>query len=102
MKNTGLMIVGTLGAIFIGFFAPLIAYLLKDNLNENERGIIATMLNFELSLLIVCVILSFIPILGHIACALLWVGNLIYAIMAFVAAKDNTQLKPIALCQFVK
>lgn len=102
MKNKGLMIFGTLGAILLGFIPPLVAWLLKDKLAEDEKGIIATLLNFELSLLIVCIIVSFIPVLGQLLCIAANVLNIVYAVMAFLAAKDNKPLKPLTIYEFVK
>ncbi len=102
MKNKGLMILGTLGAIIIGIFAPLIAWLCKDNLDGSEKPVIATMLNFEISLLIIGVILNFIPVLGRLLSFALVVTNIVYAIMAFVAAKDNKPLTPLSIYEFVK
>ena len=102
MKNKGLMILGTLGAIILGIFAPLIAWLCKDKLDGGERSVIATMLNFEISLLIVCIILSFVPVVGRLVCFVLSIVNIVYAIMAFMAAKDNKPLTPLTIYEFVK
>lgn len=102
MNNKNLMILGTLGAIFIGLFAPLIAYINKDKLQTPDRLIITAFLNFELSLLIICVVLNFIPLFGQIICAIMCVINIIYSIVAYNAAKTGNKFNPPYFYEFVK
>ena len=102
MKNKGLMMLGTLGSIILGIVAPFIAWLCKDKLDNEEKTIINTMLNFEISLVIIGVVLNFIPVLGRLLSLVLVAANIVYAIMAYMAAKDNKALKPIAIYEFLK
>ena len=102
MNNKNLMIIGTLGAIIIGLFAPLIAYLNKEKLQNPERLIITAFLNFELSLVIIAVVLNFIPLFGQIICALIYVINIIYSVMAYNAAKMGNKFNPPYFYEFVK
>ena len=102
MKNSGLMTFGTLGAILLGFIAPLVAWLNKDKLSPEENAIITSLFNFEISLFIVCVVANFIPFVGQLLCLVLGVVNIVYAILAFVAAKDNKPFKALTIYEFIK
>ena len=102
MKNKGLMILGTLGVIFLGILAPLIVWLCKDRLEGGEKSIIATVFNFEISILIIGVIAKFIPFAGSLVCTVLYIANIVYGIMAFIAAKDNKPLTPASIYEFIK
>lgn len=102
MKNKGLMILGTLGIIILGIFAPLIVWLCKDRLEGDEKAIIATVFNFEISFLIIGIIANFIPVLGRLICLVLWIANIVYAIMAYTAAKEHKPLTPISIYEFIK
>lgn len=101
MKNGGLMTFGTLGAILLGFIAPLIAYF-NSNLTPEEKTIITSLLNFEISLLLICIVINFIPIIGQIIGLLLGIVNIVYSIKAFIAAKNNKPFNAITVYQFVK
>ena len=103
MKNTGLMIFGTLGAILLGFIPPLIVWCLsKEKLETGEKEVIKTILNFEISLLIVCLVASLIPFIGKLIVSVCSILNIVYAIMAYLAANDNKPLKPLTFYEFVK
>ncbi len=102
MNNKGLMILGTLGAILLGFIAPLIAYACKDNLQQQDRAIIASFLNFELSLLIICLVLNFVPAIGHLLSLAFWVVNIIYSLQAYTAAKTGSNFNAPSFYEFVK
>lgn len=102
MKNNGLMILGTLGVIIIGFIAPLIVWLSKDTLTPEERAVIASLFNFEISLLIVCVLINLIPFLGQLISLVLCVMNIVYGIQAFIAVKDHKPFHAITIYEFVK
>ena len=102
MKNTGLMTFGTLGAILLCFIAPLVAWLNKDKLAPEENAVITSLFNFEISLFIVCFLLNFIPLVGQLASLALWVVNIAFCIMAYIAAKDNKPFKAFTFYQFIK
>ena len=102
MKNDGLMLVGTLGAISLAFLPPLIVWLrCKEKLTSEEMSIIVEFLNFEISFFIVCIIATLIPFLWHIG-PILCVVNIAYSIMAFIAAKENKPFAAPKFYQFVK
>lgn len=102
MKNKGLMILGTLGIILLGIFAPLIVWLCKDRLEGGEKSIIATVFNFEISVLIIYLIARFIPFIGGLICLALYIANIVYGVMSFIAAKENKPLTPLTIYEFVK
>ena len=102
MKNSGLMAFGTLGAILLGFIAPLIVWLNKDKLTPEERAIAASFFNFEISLLLVCIVINFIPVIGQIIGFVLGIVNIVYAVMAFIAVKNNKPFNALNIYEFVK
>ena len=102
MNNKGLMFLGTLGAILLGILAPLIVWLSKDRLSPNEKSIIAAVFNFEISILIIYLIARFILIIGGLICVVIYFTNIVYGIMAFIAAKEDKQLTPLTIYEFIK
>lgn len=102
MKNDGLMMFGTLGVIILGFIAPLIVWLSKENLTPDERSIMAALFNFEISLLIVCVVINLIPLLGQLIFLILYVVNIIYALKAFAAVREHKPFAAPTVYEFVK
>lgn len=102
MKNKGLMILGTLGIILLGILAPLIVWLCKDRLDGGEKSVIATVFNFEISILIIGLISRFIPFFGGLVCTVLYIANIVYGVMAFIAAKENKPLTPLTIYEFIR
>ena len=109
MKNSGLMTLGTLGAIILSIIAPLIAWLNKDQLTPEERSIIANLFNFELSLFVIfiplSIIVGFIPFLAFVSLLLApvaWIANIAYAIIAYQAANNNKPFNAFKIYEFVK
>ncbi len=102
MNNKGLMILGTLGVIFLGILAPLIVWLCKDRLEGGERSIIATVFNFEISLIIIVMIARVIPAVGDAICMILYIVNIIYGVMAFIAFNEKKTLTPASIYEFIK
>ncbi len=93
-------------AIFLGFLAPLIVMLFfKEKLSENSFSIVKTLLNFELMLLLFCIIFM-IPIVGWliatIGAPVVAIINLIFPIMALVAVINQQAVKFPVLFKFVK
>jgi len=85
--------VSSLGAI-VGFVIPLIMWALKkDDFSDYTKNFLVDILNFELILLIISVILYFIPILGWLANAGLFIFNLIVVLKAFSAAQNRAEYK---------
>lgn len=102
-NEKGLVALATLGSIVIGILAPLIVFLVKkDEMAENDVAIVKGTLNFELTLLIACIILSFIPVIGWIVLMIVPLYNIIIMILAFMAANDNKEYKFPLTFNFVK
>jgi uncharacterized Tic20 family protein len=91
MSEKGLVILGTLGCILIGVLGTLIAWFCggKD-LTGNAKDILKKMFNFQLSLTLVGIIISFIPIVNLLLLLFSLIGT-VYVIKAFVAYNKNTQ-----------
>lgn len=103
MKNEGLVILGTLGCIILGILASIIAYFVgKDKFTPQERDVVATLFNFNISLFIICILINFIPIIGQLLTLVIFVISIVYAILAYIAAKENKPFKAFTIYQFVK
>ncbi len=102
MKNDGLLMFGALGAIILGFIAPLIVWLNKDNLTPDEKSITAALFNFEISLFIVCILINLIPLLGQLVCLVLWVVNVIYALKAFICVREHKPFNAPTIYTFIR
>lgn len=94
MNEKGFVILGTLGTILLGVFASLIAWLVgSDKLQENGKEIVRQMFNWEVSILIISLIVCWIPVIGAILCMVMNVANLVFAIKAFLAYQNNKEFK---------
>ncbi len=72
----------------------------KD-LSGSSREIIRQMFNFELTILIVSLVLGFIPLVGLIAGFAIMIANIVFAIKSFAASNNNAEFK--APCyEFIK
>lgn len=99
----GMLALGTLGVILLGVFAPLITWATKkDELQGKEKDIIRKMLNFEITLLIVCVLINFIPLIGLIICMILGVVNIVIAIIGYGALSNDKEFNPPMTYHFIK
>jgi uncharacterized membrane protein len=105
MKNNGLMAFSTLGVILLGFIAPLVAFINKDKLTPEEKAIIVSLFNFEISYLIITVavgiVSSYIPFAGLIN-LIFAVINIVYGIQSFMAARENKPFNAFTVYDFVK
>ncbi len=72
----------------VGFIPPLIIYLLKKDESEYVAAHARESLNFQLTLLIACV-LFFISIIGIFLIWVLGLLNLVLVIVATIRAADN-------------
>ena len=82
--------VSSLGAI-VGFIIPLIMWVLKkEDFSDYTKGFLVDILNFELILFIIGFILTFIPVLGWLANAGIFIFNLIVVLQAFSATQSRT------------
>lgn len=84
-------------SVVAGFIAPLIIWVLKkDSLSDTAKQIIRKLLNFELTLLCVC-ILFLISVLGQLlailGAPLVWIINVVYCIMAAIAISNSSDVK---------
>ena len=102
MKNDGLMMFGTLGVIILGFIAPLIVWLNKDNLSPDEKSITAALFNFEISLFIVCIVVNLIPFIGQLIGLILYVVNIVYGIKAFISVREHKPFNAPTIYAFIK
>ncbi len=98
-KNT--LVLTTVSCIFFGFIVPLIVWLVnKDAMEEAPKKYLTHLLNFQLTLLIVGVLLgvvNIIPILGQlisfIGVPILWICNIILMIVAAIKLSNNEAYK---------
>ena len=94
MNEKTLTIIGTLGVILFGVIASAVAWFAggKD-LSGSSREIIRQMFNFELTILIVSLVLGFIPLVGLIAGFAIMIANIVFAIKSFAASNNNEEFK---------
>ena len=76
------------GAILVGFWAPLIVWLMKKDSSPYVRDQAAEALNFNITLTIAMVIAAFsiIVLIGLVLLPLVWLGGVVLQIMAAMAA----------------
>jgi len=91
-------------AIFTGFIGPLIMWLIKkdDHAFVNEQGKEA--LNFQLTIMIAWVasfVMMFVCI-GYLLMPAVWVINLVFTIMATVAANKGQHYRYPICIRFIK
>ena len=83
-------------SIIAGFITPLVLWVIKKSeLSEYAQNFIKNLLNFELTLLCVCVLflIPFIgPILGTLGGPIVWIINVIYCIMAAMAITNSKDI----------
>ncbi len=98
MNQKTLVLIGTILTIIFGIFASFVAWFGggKD-LEGISRDAIRQMFNFEITFLILAVLLGWIPFIGQILVLVLWVANIVFAIQAFNAVEKNTGLKILCL-----
>ncbi len=94
MDQKTLVIIGTILTIILGVLASLIAWFAGgQKLEGSAREAIRQMFNFELTYLILAIVLGWIPLLGQLLILILWIANIVFAIKAFQAGTKNTDLK---------
>lgn len=91
-------------AIFTAFLGPLIIYIIKRDESPFVRENARNALNFQISLLIYYFIAGILVVLlvGVLFIAALYVINLIFCILAAVAARDGKIYKYPLTIQFLK
>lgn len=89
------------GGIFLGFWAPLIGYLLFKDRGTFIRQHSATALNFQLTMLIanaVGVVLIFVFFIGVLLLIAVWILTVVFGIMGAMAANSGQSYKyPVAI-----
>ena len=90
-----LVLLITILSIITGFIAPLVLWIFKKNeLSDFSKNFVRKLLNFELTLLCVCIIflIPFIgPIISVIGGPAVWIINIIYCIIAAIAVSDSKE-----------
>ena len=94
MNEKTLTIIGTLGVILFGVIASAVAWFAGGKeLSGNSREIIRQMFNFELTIFIASLILSFIPLVNILAGLVIMIANIVFAIKSFAASNNNAEFK---------
>lgn len=101
-NEKGILALGTLGGL-LGILIPLIVWAVKkETLSPYAKCILTGMVNFELTLLIVSILVSLIPVVGVIIGLILSVFNLVVVIMAFSASSKKNEFKYPMTYNFIK
>ncbi len=91
---------GHLGAIILGFIAPLIVWAMYKDRNEFVKDQSTEALNFQITVAIawvVAIVLSAV-VIGFILFPVIWIGNLVLCIMGGMAANRGERYRyPFAL-----
>jgi uncharacterized Tic20 family protein len=93
-----------IGGIFIGFISPLIGYLVLKDRSPFAREHSATALNFQITLAIAYVVgwvLTFV-LIGLLVLAAVWIVNIVFSIIAALAANKGEPYKYPLTINFVK
>lgn len=93
-----------IGGIFFNFIPALIGYLILKDRGPFIRQHTATALNFQLTVLIAYIIswILFIVVIGGILWLVVWVLNIVFSILAAVAANKGLPYKYPLSIPFVK
>ena len=83
--------IASLGAI-VGIVLPLIMWALKkDSFSEYTKNFLASVVNFELVMLIICIGIGLIPFARNIVSLVIFIFNLIVALKAFSAVQEKKE-----------
>lgn len=91
-------------AIFTGFVAPLIIYLVIDKKNKFAREHAKTVLNFQITVTIAVIVSIFLlaVLIGALLLPLVGIANIVFLIIGCVKASNGEKYKyPISI-EFVK
>lgn len=88
-EKTKLQLTFILGIFFSAISTAIIFFISSDNLGENAKDELKKFLNFEAIVFIISVLLNFIPILGQLACFVLFIINLLICLKANNTIKLN-------------
>jgi len=84
-----------LGGIVLGFLAPLIVMLTKGNESPYTRRHAVEALNFQITLIIgwvIALVLSFV-LIGLLLFPILWIGDIVFCVIAGIAANKGEDYK---------
>ncbi|MFI6510209.1 DUF4870 domain-containing protein [Streptosporangium sp. NPDC050855] len=101
--DTTMALLAHLLGLLTSFIGPLVLYLAKRDGSPYVRDQAAEALNFQLTVLIayvVCCVLAFV-LVGFVLMLLLWIGSLIMAIVATVAASRGERYRYPMTIRFV-
>ena len=102
MDKKTLVLIGTILTIIFGLLASLVAWFAGGKeLEGSAKEAIRQMFNFELTYLILAIVLGWVPILGQLLVLGLWIANIVFAIKAFNAANKDEEVKVPAF-DFIK
>lgn len=91
-----------IGGIF-GFIIPLIMWVLKkDEFSDYTKTFLTDILNFEIVLLIICIALTFVPVIGWLANMGLWLFNLIIMLRLLSASQEQKEYSLPIKYQIIK
>lgn len=94
MDQKTLVLVGTILTLIFGLLASLVAWFAGGKeLEGASKEAIRQMFNFELTYLILALVLGWIPIIGLLVCLGLWIANIVFAIKAFNAGTKDGEVK---------
>ena len=94
MNEKTLTLIGTLGGIIA--ILPLLAWFLGgNNLQGNNRETLKTMVNLEICLIFCCIVLSFIPFVGHIVSVVIFLANIALSIKAYTCVNKEAFKLPV-------
>ncbi len=92
------------GGIITGFISPLVGYLVLKDRSAFVREHAKTALNFQITLAIAYVVgwvLAFV-LIGFLLIAAVWIVNIVFSIIAAIAANKGEPYKYPLTIQFVK
>lgn len=94
MDKKTLILIGTILTIIFGLLAALVAWFAGGKeLEGSAKEAIRQMFNFELTYLILAIVLGWVPVLGQLLVLGLWIANIVFAIKAFNAANKDEEVK---------
>ncbi len=98
MNEKTLVIIGTILAIIFGVIASLVAWFCGGKeLQGAPREAIRQIFNWEITYLILAIVLGWVPVLGQLLVLGMWIANIVFCIMAFNAATKGAELKVPAI-----
>ena len=93
MDSKTLVLIGTIVTIILGVIASIVAWFAGgQKLQGKEREAIRQMFNFEISCLILAILIGWIPLLGQLFVFGIWIANIVYSIKTFNAVNSDSDI----------